>query len=180
MLVLFLGVTWKVAPLNWMKWLLSNTWREFDLDTAYVIYISISLGFLYMAMLQMFKRKCYLSRHGVAMGCYGCCILPGAAIVTSQCYGHCCFTKYALTWAEQQSTPWQRKLTSIMGALSINWFCRTSMRFFCIFLLNNSIYMIGRNCGVGTVIRVFNKCSGLLPSVTLSGWWHSWCAMHAE
>ena len=50
---------------------------------------------------------------------------------------------------------------------------------FYIFLLNNSIYIIGRNCRLGTVFRVFNKCSGFRLSVTLSSWWHGRGAMRA-
>ena len=36
----------------------------------------------------------------------------------------------------------------------------------CIFLSNNSRYIIGPNCRVGIVFRVFNKCLGIRPSVT--------------
>ena len=105
----------------------SSTWREFDPDTAYVVCTSVSLGFHYMVMLQTFKRKRHCSGCGVAMGCYGRCIVPGAAIVTSQCYGRYCFKEHARSWAEYLSTPWQHEFTAIMGALSINWFCRTSI-----------------------------------------------------
>ena len=56
---------------------LSSTWREFDPDTAYVVCISvslgfpymvsISLGFPYMVMMQTFKRKHHCSGCSVAM-----------------------------------------------------------------------------------------------------------------
>ena len=86
---------------------LSSTWRKFDPDTAYGVCMSVSLGFpymvsispgfLYMVMLQTFKSKHHCSGRGVAMGCYGHSIVPGAAIVTSQWYGRYCFTEYART-----------------------------------------------------------------------------------
>ena len=73
---------------------LSRTWRKFDPDTAYVVCISVSRGFRYpvsksldlpyMVMLQTYKRKRRCSGYGVALSCYGRCIVPGAAIVTSQ------------------------------------------------------------------------------------------------
>ena len=105
----------------------------------YMVRISISLGFSYMVsislglpdmvMLQTFKCKHHCSGCGVAMGCYGCCIVPGAALVMSQCYGCYCFTEYALTWAEHLPMPWQCEFMAIMGTLSMDWFCRISMWF---------------------------------------------------
>ena len=92
---------------------LSSKWHKFDPDTAYVVCIFISLGFPYMisishgfpfmVMLQTLKCKHHCSGCGIAMGCYGCFIVPGAAIVTSQCYGHYCFMGYVVTWAEHLS-----------------------------------------------------------------------------
>ena len=52
---------------------------------------------------------------GVALGCYGYSIIPGAAIVTSQCYGRYCSTEYMRTWAGHLSTPWLREFTAITG-----------------------------------------------------------------
>ena len=49
----------------------------------------------------------------------------------------------------------------------------------CIFTWNVSIYLIGRNCRLDTVLGVFNKWSGLRPSDTLSSWWFRWCC-HAH
>ena len=100
--------------INWYPFL-SSTWREFDPDTANVVCISaslvfpymvsISLGFYYMVMLQIFFTKCkhHCSGCGVAMGCFECCIVPGTAYVTSQYYGRYCFTEYARTWSEHLS-----------------------------------------------------------------------------
>ena len=71
--------------------ILSSTWRKFDPDTAYMVCISVSLGFPYMSfislgfpymvILQTFKHK--RSGCGDAMGCHGRPIVPGAAIVTA-------------------------------------------------------------------------------------------------
>ena len=168
-------------PLSIMEeTILSSTWREFGPDTAYVVcisvsfgfpyMISISLGFPYMVMLDTFKRKHHCSGCGVAMGCHGRCIVPGLAFVTSQCYGTYWDTEYARTWAEHLSTPWQREFTVITGALSIDWFWETSMRFFYIFLLNNSIYIIGRNCRFGTIFQVLLGPSALGHLFELVAW----------
>ena len=123
---------------QWDK-ILPSTWRAFDPGTAYVVCISVSLGFPFMVsislsfphmvMLQTFQYKCHCFGCGVAMDCYGCCTVPGSAIVTSRCYGHYCFMEYVRTWVEFLSMPWQREFTMIMGALSVDWFCRTSMWF---------------------------------------------------
>ena len=45
---------------------------------------------------------------------------------------------------------------------------------YCMFPLNNSICIIGRNCRSGGVIGVFSKCSGLRPSDTWSSCWLAW------
>ena len=42
------------------------------------------------------------------------------------------------------------------------------------FLRNNPIYIEGRNCSFSTVPVLFNKCSSLRPSDTLSSWWLGW------
>ena len=44
----------------------------------------------------------------------------------------------------------------------------------CAFLRNNTIYIEGRNCSFSTVPVLFNKCSGLRSSDTLSSWWLGW------
>ena len=105
--------------------LLSSTCHGFDLHTAFVICISISLGFPHlvsislgfpcMVVLQPFKQKHHCSRYSVAIGCYGRRIVPGASIVTSQCYGCYCFTEYA-----NSRRPQAAKQSII---------CRISMRF---------------------------------------------------
>ena len=69
-------------------------------------------------------------------------------------------------------------ISSITGCQSIdNWLDFKAMC--CIFLLNNSIYIIKCNLWEGKVLVVTNKCSGLRPSVTLSSLWHGWRAMRA-
>ena len=42
------------------------------------------------------------------------------------------------------------------------------------FLRNNPIYIEGHNCSFSAVSVLFNKCSGLRPSDTLSSWWLGW------
>ena len=42
------------------------------------------------------------------------------------------------------------------------------------FLRINPISIEGRNCSFSTVPVLFNKCSGLRPSDTLSSWWLGW------
>ena len=104
-----------------------------------------------------FKHKSHCSGCGVAMGCYGHFIVSEADIMTSQCYGCYCFTAYAQTWAGHLSTPWQHEFTEIMCCQSINNLLDFNA-ICCIFLLNNSIYIIRRNCRVGTVFVVHIKC----------------------
>ena len=60
--------------------------------------------------------------------------------------------------------------TVITGCQSINYLLDFKAIWW-ISLSNNSIYIIGCNCRLGT----FNKCSDLRPSDTLLGWWTSWC-----
>ena len=108
---------------------LSSTWREIDPDTAYVVCISvtlgfpcivaISLGFSYMVMLQTFKRKRHCSGNDVAMGCCGHCVVPGAATVMSQWYGRYCLKEYARIWARHPATAQQFEFTAITVCQSI-------------------------------------------------------------
>ena len=72
---------------------LSSTWPEFDPDTAYVVCISVSLGFPYMKILFTFKRKRYCSDVALLWGCYERYNVPTAAIVMSQYMSRYCFTE---------------------------------------------------------------------------------------
>ena len=137
---------------------MARIWPWDSIESLHIritIWYPYHLFFSFMVMLQTFKRKRHCSGCGVAMGCYGRSIVPGAAIVIPQCYGRYC------------STPWQHEFTAITGCQSIDNFLDFNV-FCCIFLLNNSINIIRRNCRVGTVFVLDNKCSGLRPSVTLS------------
>ena len=128
----------------------SSTWREFELDTAYVVCISVSLGFPYMVfvslgfpymvMLQTFKPKHHCSGCGVVMGCYGRSIVPGAAILTSHCYGRYCSTDCSADLSETPLMPWRREFTAITGCQSIDYLMDYNA-ICCILLLNNSIYI---------------------------------------
>ena len=88
------------------------------------------------------------------MGCYGLFIVTRTAIVTSQWYDRYCFTEYARTSIDR-------------FFVGFNAICYA-------FLRNNPIYIEGRNCSFSTVPVLFNKCSGLRPSETLSSWWLGW------
>ena len=104
-------------------WHLSSTWCEFDLNTAYVVCISICPYFLIWypyAPTSLFGNTAHCSGCGVAMGCYRLCIVPRTAIVTSQWYDRYCFTEYARTWARHPTTPWQREYTAITDCQSID------------------------------------------------------------
>ena len=139
----------------------------FDPDTAYVVWIFVSLGFLYnIVMLQTFKRKWHCS----AMGCYRRCIVPGAATVTSKLYCHYCFTEYMRTSAGHKATHKQSEFIAV-NRIVIGWI---SDPIWCIFLWNITIYMTGRKSRIGEVLGVFNKCWGLWPLDTLSSWGLGW------
>ena len=119
-----------------------------SVSLAFPYMVFISLGFPYMVMLYTFKRIHHCSGCGVAMGCYGRPIVPGAAILMSQCYGRYCSMEYARIWAGHLSRPWQREFTAITSCQSIDNLLDFST-ICCIFLLNSSIYIIRRNVGWG-------------------------------
>ena len=115
-------------------------WRWCSLRGLHIRFpymVPISLGLTYMVVRQTFKRKRHCSECGDAIGCYGRCIVPGAAIVTLQCCGRYCSTEHVRTWAGHQATPWQCQFTANRGG---GLFCQsivgTPMRFFCVFLLD--------------------------------------------
>ena len=113
--------------------LLSNTLPEIDPDTAYMVCISVSLGFplwyLYSlvsliwypyAPTSLYGSTAHCSGYGVAMGCYGLFIVTRTAIVMSQWCDRYCFTEYARTWARHPTKPWQRECTAITDHQSID------------------------------------------------------------
>ena len=73
--------------------------------------------------------------------------------------------QYARTWA---GTPPRRSWN--VSRLIICWISKLC----CIFPWNNSIYIIGHNYRLGRVPVVFNKCSDLRPSDTVSSSWLGW------
>ena len=112
---------------------LSSTLLEIDPDTAYVVCISVSLGFPYMvsifhcfliwyqyALISLYGNTTHCSACVVAMGCYELSIVPRTAIVTSQWYDRYYFAEYARTWARHPTTPWQRECTTITDFQSID------------------------------------------------------------
>ena len=144
----------------------SSTWCEFDPDTAYVVWKFVSLGFLdNIVMLQTFKHKWHCSGYGIAMGCYRRCIVPGAATVTSKLYCHYCFNEYMRTSAGHKATHKQSEFIAV-NRIIIGWI---SDPIWCIFLWNITIYMTERNCRVGEVLGVFNKCWGLWTTYQAGG-----------
>ena len=65
--------------------MIQPTWSAYPYHLLFLIWYPYHLVFPYMVMLQTFKRKRHCSRCGVAMGCYGRGIVPGAAIVMLFC-----------------------------------------------------------------------------------------------
>ena len=140
---------------------LSSTLPEIDPDTAYVVCISVSLGFLYMVSVfpcfpymvsicptSLYGNTAHCSGCGVAMGCYGLSIVPRTAIVTSQWYDRYCFVGYARTWARHPTTPWQRECTTITDFTSID-FLQNSMRFVTHFCKITSYSYVLRDANIG-------------------------------
>ena len=116
---------------------LSSTLLKIDPDTAYVVCISVSLGFPYMVSLFpcfpymisiLYGNTAHYSGCGIAIGCYGLFIVTRTAIVTSQWYDRYCFMEYARTWARHPTTPWQCECTAIADRQSIDSLL-DSMRF---------------------------------------------------
>ena len=120
---------------------LSSTLREIDPDAAYVVCISVSLGFLLWypyslafliwypyAHTSLYGYTGHCPGYGVAMGCYGLFNVTRTVIVTSQWYDRYCFMEYARTWARHPKTPWQRECTAITDYQSIHSLL-DSMRF---------------------------------------------------
>ena len=67
-----------------------------------------------------------------------------------------------------------RRLRAVNRSI-ICWFSMQFVEYFCWM----TSYMIRRNCRMGIVLVVLNKCSGLRPSVALSSLRHGWRATHA-
>ena len=106
------------------------------------------------------------------MGCYRRCTVPRAATVASQWLDRYCIKEHA-----HKSETLDKALTTWMHRdyrLSIDIFFIGSNAICYTFLGNNTIYIKGRNCRLSTVPGLFNKCSGLRPSDTLSCWWLGW------
>ena len=86
--------------------------------------------------------------------------------VTIIIIGRDCFMECARTWAGASA----RRLMNY--SLDLKVIC-------CVFLWNNSMYIVERNCWLGRAVGVFNKCSGLRPSDTLLIRWLGWhCHAH--
>ena len=109
-----------------------------------------------------------------------------------RCYGllwtlHCPKDRYCdvtmiwpllICWisADVSETPDNALTTWMHGdyRLSIDRFFVGFNAICCTFLRNNLIYIEGHNCRLSTVPGLFNKCSGLRPSDTLSSRWLDW------
>ena len=146
--------------------LIQPTWSAYPYHLVFPIWYPYSLVFLRWypyALVSLYLNIAHCSGDGVAMGCYGLSIVPRTAIVTSQWHDRYCFTEYARTWARHPTTPWQRECMAITDCQSIDskW---------------SHIYIEGHNCSSCTVPVLFNKCSGLRPSVARSPywWWFGW------
>ena len=154
---------------------LSSTLREIDPDAAYVICISVSLGFPYMV--SVFPCFPYI----VSICPYFLIWWYSPLFWVWRCYGllwtlHCPKDRYfdvTMIWPllfhgiRETCT---RQLLDNANARRLHVFnaiCYT-------FLRNNPIYIEGRNCRLSTVPGLFNKYSGLRASDTLSSWWRGW------
>ena len=63
----------------------------------------------------------HCSGYDIAVGCYGHCIVQGAATLMSWWYGQYWFTEYIWTWAGHLAMPWQWEFTAITVCQSINY-----------------------------------------------------------
>ena len=108
---------------------LSSTLREIDPDTAYVVCISVSLGFPYMVSVFPFFPymvsicPCFLILMQpivLRVALLWAAIVPRTAIVTSQWYDHYCFAEYVQTWVRHPTMPWQCACTAITDFQSID------------------------------------------------------------
>ena len=165
---------------------LSSTLPEIDPDTAYVVCISVSLGFPYMVSL--FPCFPYM----VSICPYFLIWQHSPLFWVCRCYGllwtlHCHKDWYCdvmMMWpllfhgirADVSETPGNALTTRMHGDYrpSIDRFFVGFNAICYAFLINNPIYIEGRNCSFTTVPVLFNKCLGLRPSGTLSSWWLGW------
>ena len=151
--------------------------------------ISVSLGFPYMV--SVFPCFPYM----VSI-CPYFLIWYSPLFWVWRCYGllwtlHCHKDRYCdvtMIWpllfhgihADVSETPNNALTTQMHGDYRldrIDWIDRFFVGFNVIcyaFLRNNPIYIEGRNCSFSTVPVLFNKCSGLRSSDTLSSWWLGW------
>ena len=152
---------------------LSSTLHEIDPDTVYGVSISISLGFPYMVY--AFPCFPYMVMLPEPLNIKAI-VLDMALLWTLNCLKGCYCDITMIRWLLFHGICIDlsgRPSTPIVDCQSINYLLDFKV-ICCVSPLNNSIYIIGCNCRLGRVLGVFNKCSGLRPSDTLSscklGW----------
>ena len=156
--------------------LIQPTWSAYPYHLVFLIWYPYSLLFLIWypyVPTSLYGKTAHCSGYGVAMGCYGLLIVTRTAIVTSQWYDRYCFTENARAWARHPTTPWQRECTAITDRQSIDSLL-DSMRSVTHFWELTPYILRGAIVVFTTVPVLFNKCSGLRPSDTLSSRWLGW------
>ena len=169
-----------VTPSVMVSHTLSSTLPEIDPDTAYVVCISVSLGFPYMV--SVFPCFPYM----ISICPYFLIWQYNPLFWVWRCYGllwtlHCHKDRYCdvtMIWpllfhgicadvSETPTTPWQRECTVFTDCQSIDSL-QDSMRFVTHFW-EITPYIL-RDAIVGWVqsLGLCNKCSGLRPSAILS------------
>ena len=124
--------------------LIQPTWSAYPYHLVFLIWYPYSFFVL------IWYPYALTSLYGNTAHCSGYGVPMG-------CYGHKdCYCDVTLIWP-----------LLFHGIREFNAICYA-------FLRNNPIYIEGRNCGFSTVPVLFNKCSGLRPSDTLSSWWLGW------
>ena len=155
--------------------LIQPTWSVYPYHLVFLICYPYSLVFLIWypyALTSLYGNTAHCSGNGVAIGCYGLFIVTRTAIVTSQWWP----LLFHGIRADLSETPNNALTTRMHGDYrpSIDRFFVGFNAICYAFLRNNPIYIEGRNCSFSTVPVLFNKCSGLRPSDTLSSWRLGW------
>ena len=162
---------------------LSRTLPEIDPDTAYMVCISVSLGFPYMV--SVFPCFPYM----VSICPYFLIWYYCPLFWVWHCYGllwtlHCPKDRYfdiTMIWqllfpqirADVSETTDNALTTRMHGdyRLSVDRFFVGFNAICCTFLRNNLKHVEGRNSRLSAVAGLFNKCSGLRPLDTSSSRW---------
>ena len=155
-------------------------WREIAPDTAYMVFLSVSLGFPYMVSVfpcfpaMVFVFPCfpymvmlpkYLNVKAIVLDR----ALLWAAMDVALCQGPLPwrhnYKTFMVSWTTHR--PEREPATAITGCQSVDYFLDFK-GICCIFPWNNPICIIGRYWRLGAVPEIFNNFLGIRPSDTLS------------